>query len=189
MAKDHNGINVDVLMSTINAIKDNPEIADFKFRVSNQWQGGTSNKATLKGFYGALEEHPDRKAQTKFEIDEPPVLLGEDRGPNPVEYLLIALSGCLTTTMVAWASVHGHEIKSMSSELEGDLDLRGFLGMDENVDVGYKTIRVNFQIESDLDDETLEKIIEMGRRYSPVYNTVTRQVPVDVTFKQAAAVS
>lgn len=184
MAKIVNGLNVDALMSTVEAIKGKPEIAKFKFRVGNKWISGTNSRATVKGFYGALEEHPDRKCQTEYEFDEPPVLLGEDKGPNPVEYLLVALSGCVTTALIAWASVHGHEIKSVRTELEGELDVRGFLGIDKSVDVGYQVIRITFHIESGLDDDTLKKIVQMAQDYSPVYNTVTKKVPVEVTYKR-----
>ena len=93
MAKHVNGIDVEALGAVVQAVKDQPEMGRCVFRVSNQWQGGTNNRATVQGFYGALEEHPDRACQREFEIDEPPVLLGQDRGPNPVEYVLIALSG------------------------------------------------------------------------------------------------
>jgi hypothetical protein len=82
-----NGVNVDQLFGTIEAIKANPEIAQFKFRSTNQWIDGTNNRATVKDFYGALKEDTER-APMVFEIDEPPVLLGKNLGANPVEYVL-----------------------------------------------------------------------------------------------------
>ena len=93
MGKVINGIDVDVLMSTVDAIKKNPDIAKCRFRVSDRWLGGTNNRATVQGFYGALKEHPDRAGQREYEIDEPQELQGHDKGPNPVEYVLIALVG------------------------------------------------------------------------------------------------
>ena len=115
-----------------------------------------------------------------FEIDEPPILLGENKGANPVEYLLVGLSGCLTTSMVAHAAARGIEIKSVQSRLEGDLDVQGFLGLSETVPVAYQEIRVSFKIEADITDEQKKELVEMAQKYSPVFNTITRPVTVKV---------
>lgn len=177
MAKIVNGVDVDRLVETIELIKKQPEIAKFKFRARNTWVGGTHNRATVTSFFGAGEED-DTRAPLVFEIDEPPVLLGENRGANPVEYLLVALSGCVTTSLVAHAAAKGIEIKAISSRLEGDIDLRGFLGISESVPVGYREIRIFFKIDADISDQQKEELIAMGEKYSPVYNTVTKAVPV-----------
>jgi uncharacterized OsmC-like protein len=113
-------------------------------------------------------------------MDEPPVLLGNNEGRNPVEYLLVALSGCITTSIVAHASAKGFEIKGVESRYEGDIDLRGFLGLSEEVPVGYQEIRVFFKIDADVSDEQKEEMIRMGQKYSPVYNTITKSAPVSV---------
>jgi uncharacterized OsmC-like protein len=110
---------------------------------------GIKNRASIKGFYGNKKEFEKRAAQTDYDLDEPPVLSGEDTGPNPVEYLLMGLSGCITTTFVASAAARGIELRSLESELEGDLDLRGFFGLDQTVPVGYKEIRFRFTVDSD----------------------------------------
>jgi uncharacterized OsmC-like protein len=174
-----NGIDVDKLVSTIELIKGQPNLADFKFRATNRWVGGTHNRATVKDFYGAGEEDDSRAPQV-FEIDEPPVLLGENRGANPVEYFLVGLSGCLTTSMVAHAAARGIELRSVESRLEGDLDLQGFLGIREDATVGYKAIRVIFTIDAYLSDAEKQELIAMAQKYSPVFNSVTRGVPVTV---------
>jgi uncharacterized OsmC-like protein len=113
-------------------------------------------------------------------MDEPPVLLGNNEGRNPVEYLLVALSGCITTSIVAHASAKGIEIKSVESRYEGDIDLRGFLGLSEDVPVGYQEIRVFFKIDADVSDEQKEEMVRMGQKYSPVYNTISKSAPVSV---------
>jgi uncharacterized OsmC-like protein len=177
--KTVNGIKVDDLFATIEAIKKNPEIAKFKFRATNKWDDGTHNRATVKDFYGALKEDNSRNPMV-FEIDEPPVLCGKNLGANPVEYLLTALSGCLTTSLVAHAAAMGIEIRGVESRYEGDLDLRGFLGISEDVKVGYQNIRVYFKIDADVSEEQKEELVKMAQKYSPVFNTITKSAPVSV---------
>ena len=174
-----NGVNVDQVLSTIDRIKEKPEIANFSFRARNSWVSGTHNRATVKDFYGALQED-DSRAPLVFEIDEPPVLCGRNKGANPVEYLLVALSGCLTTSLIAHASVRGMEIRKVESRYEGELDLQGFLGISEEVPVGYKNINIYFKIDADLSDAQKLELIEMAKKYSPVYNSVANPVPVSV---------
>jgi uncharacterized OsmC-like protein len=174
-----NGINVDQLFQTIESVKGQPEIALFKFRARNTWVRGTHNRATVKDFYGALQEDDSRNMMV-FEIDEPPVLCGENLGANPVEYLLVALSGCLTTSMIAHAAARGIEIKKVESRYEGELDLQGFLGISDAVPVGYKNIRVYFKIEADISDAQKDELIEMAQKYSPVFNSIAKPVPVSV---------
>lgn len=178
-----NGINVTQLTETIDAIRKNPEIAKFKFRATNHWVEGTHNRATVKDFFGALKEDTSRKPLV-FEIDEPPVLLGNNVGPNPVEYVLVGLSGCLTTSLIAHAAARGIEIKGLSTRLEGDLDLRGFLGISEDVKVGYERIRVYFKIDADIPEAKKQELIAMAAKYSPVYNTVANPVAVEVLLDE-----
>jgi len=177
--KTVNGVNVSQLFDTIDVIKQNPDVSKFKFRTTNSWQGGTYSQATVKSFYGALQED-DSRSPLVFEIDEPPVLLGNNQGANPVEYLLVGLSGCLTTAMVAHAAAKGIELKSVQSRLEGDLDVQGFLGLSNTIPVAYQEIRVSFKIEADISDEEKQELVEMAQKYSPVFNTVTKPVPVKV---------
>jgi len=174
-----NGVNVDQLFGTIEMIKKNPEIAQFFFRATNQWVAGTHNKATVKDFYGALQEDSSREAMG-FNIDEPPVLCGRNLGGNPVEYLLVALSGCLTTSMIAHAAAKGIEVRKVESRYEGDLDVRGFLGISEEVPVAYQKIVVYFRIDSDISEDQKEELVKMAQKYSPVFNSIKKAVPVEV---------
>ena len=177
--KKVNGVNVDQLASTIEQVKKNPEIAQFKFRATNAWIDGTHNRATVKDFYGALKEDASRDPLV-FELDEPPVLCGQNLGANPVEYLLVALSGCLTTSLIAHSAARGIEIRGVESRYEGDLDLRGFLGLSEDVPVGFQNIRVYFKIDADVSEEKKEELIKMAQKYSPVFNSITKPIPVSV---------
>lgn len=177
--KKVNGVNVDQLVQTIELVKEKPEMALFRFRARNTWMDGTHNRATVKDFYGALQED-DSRAPLVFEIDEPPVLCGLNLGANPVEYLLVALSGCLTTSLVAQAAIRGITLKKVESSYEGELDLQGFLGLSEQVPVGYKNILVSFNIEADISEDQKEELLRMARKYSPVYNSIAKPVPVTV---------
>lgn len=174
-----NGISVDQLLQTIELVKETPELAFFKFRAQNTWVEGTHNRAMVKDFYGACREEDDREERL-FEIDEPRVLCGEDVGANPVEYLLVGLSGCLTTSLIAHAAAKGIEIRRVQSRYEGDIDLRGFLGLSEEVPVGFQTIRVFFTIEADISEAQKEELIKMAQKYSPVFNTISKATPVSV---------
>lgn len=173
-----NGVNVTQLMSTIDAIKEQPELARFKFRATNEWMDGTQNVATIKSFYGACSE-TERQDPFRFLADEPPVLCGKDEGANPVEFLLSALSMCVTTSIVAHAAARGIEIDSVESKLEGDLDVRGFLGMSATVPKGYEAIRMHMCVKTSGSAEALRQLAE----YSPVYDVVSRSVPVELTIE------
>jgi uncharacterized OsmC-like protein len=181
--KEVNGINVEQLFNTIEAIKKKPEIAGFKFRATNKWIGGTHNRATVKDFYGGGQEDASRDPLV-FELDEPPVLCGNNLGANPVEYLLVALSGCLTTSLVAHAAARGIAINKVESRYEGDLDLRGFLGLAPDVKVGFDQIRVYFKIDADIPEAQKEELVRMAQKYSPVFNTVTNPTAVSVQLEQ-----
>ena len=171
-----NGVNLETLMATVNAIKGDPELGACHFRASNKWLGGNHNRTTVTGFYGAKQEIA-HKQKFEMDADEPPILAGEDEGANPVEHLLHALASCVTTSMVAHAAVRGIHVEEVESELEGEIDLRGFLGLSDEVPKGYTDIRVKFKVKADPKDlARLEELIE----YSPVFNTLTHGVPVSI---------
>ena len=126
-----NGVNVTALGEVLEAVKGDPEIAKFQFRAKNEWLGGGHNRSTIQSYYGACQEQSSREKAFVFDNGEPPVLLGNDEGANPVEFVLHALAGCMTTTMVYHAAARGITIESIETELEGDLDLHGFLRLDD----------------------------------------------------------
>jgi uncharacterized OsmC-like protein len=181
--KEVNGVNVEQLFSTIELIKKQPEVARFKFRAANQWINGTHSRATVRDFFGAGQEDVSRQP-TVFDLDEPPVLLGHNLGTNPVEYLLVALSGCLTTSLIAHASAKGIEIRGVESRYEGDIDLRGFLGLSPEVKVGYEQIRVYFKIDADVSEAQKEELVRMAQKYSPVFNTIANPTAVSVHLER-----
>jgi uncharacterized OsmC-like protein len=172
-----NGVDLDVLMETVGAIQKDPELGIARFRASNTWMNGNHNRSEVTGFYGARQEIAHAQAFT-MDADEPPILAGQDTAPNPVEHLLHALASCLTTSMVAHAAVRGIAIEELESELEGDIDLNGFLGLDANVPKGYTEIRARFRVKADPAD--VDRIKALAE-FSPVFNTVTRGTNVEIT--------
>ena len=183
-----NGVDRDALFATIDAVQADPSIAKFQFRLRNRWIDGAENRSLITDYYGAKEEMRHPRA---FELvaDEPPVLLGNDRGPNPVEFVLHALAGCLTTTMVYHAAARGIEIKGVSTRFEGDLDLRGFLGLDPKIRRGFQNIRVVFDIDADADDTAKQELIAMAQKHSAVFDIVTNGVPVACALGKAGKTS
>lgn len=179
-----NGINIEQLESTIKAIDDKSDIAKFRFRASNKWVNGGHNRSTVKDFYGAGQEDTSRTKPFVFDADEPPVLLGENNGANPVEYVLTGLSACLTTSLIAHAAARGIKIDEVESKLEGDLDVRGFLGMSDDVRNGYENIRVKFKVKGDAPQEKLQELVELAQKRSPVFDIVTNSVPVSVELEE-----
>ena len=178
--KEVNGVDVMALHDTIKTLREKPELAAFKFRATNKWQGGTLNRSKIGAFYGAGEEHSNRPQTFEFTADEPPILLGQDRGANPVEYLIHAAAACATTTMIAHAAARGIKLDEVESIIEGDIDLRGFLGLDPNVRKGYEGIRLTFRVKSDASPEQLRELTYM----SPVINTITQPTPIDIRVEK-----
>lgn len=173
-----NGLDVGAAFDTIEAIKTDRTLARFQFRAKNVWIDGGVNRSTIRDFYGAGQEDDSRMTDFVFTNGEPPVLLGNNEGANPVEFLLHALAGCVTTTFVLHAAARGIAIEELSTELEGDLDVQGLLGLDEQVSPGYEQIRIRMNVKADCSDEELDDLLSFTRAHSPVCNTVCRPVPV-----------
>lgn len=175
-----NGVDIKRLTDTIQAVKADPSLGQFKFRAVNEWIDCGHNRSTIKDFYGVGQEDTSRTLPFVMDNDEPDVLLGNDNGANPVEYVLHALAGCITTTLVYHAAARGIHVESVSSSYEGDLDLSGFLGLDPNVRRGYQNIRVTFDIQGDLTPTQKQELLDLGMKFSPVFDIVSNPVQIDV---------
>jgi len=179
-AANLNGVPVDQLVATVNAVQANPSLAQFNFRLNNAWCGGSQNRSTVADFYGAGQQQ-SRTRPFILEADEPGVLLGKDTAANPVEYLLHALASCITTSMVFHAAARGIRIERVESTFEGDIDLRGFLELDKGVRQGFQGIRVNFKIKADVPQERLAEVLNLGSAHSPVFDSLAHGVPISLT--------
>jgi uncharacterized OsmC-like protein len=173
-----NGVDVDRMGSTKEAVRRTPSLGTFRFRAANHWINGGHNRSTIQSFYGAGQEDTVRTKPFVLDADEPPLLLGKDQGANPVEFVLHALAACLTTSLVYHAAARGIRIEAVESRLEGDLDLQGFLGLSEKVRRGYQHIRATFVVKSDASAMQLEEMT----KFSPVYDIVSNPVPVSIAI-------
>jgi len=173
-----NGVDTATLFATLDAVKGDNDIAKFQFRATNRWVSGTHNRSTIHGFHGAKQEMTHRQPFT-FDADHPPVLVGADNGPTPVEYVLHALAACLTAGIANVAAARGVTLTEVSSTVEGDIDLLGILGLSDEVRNGYQQIKVSFTLRGD-DPERLRSVVERSRRRSAVYDILTNGVPVSI---------
>jgi uncharacterized OsmC-like protein len=171
-----NGLDMDAAKQTIDAIKADPLLGQFRFRAKNRWINGGENRSTIRDFYGAEDDSRDR--DFTFTNGEPPVLLGNNEGANPVEFLLHALAGCVTTTTVLHAAARGITVFELSTELEGEIDVQGLLGLDEGISPGYQQIRIKMHIAADCSDEELDDLLGFAQAHSPVCTTICRPVAV-----------
>lgn len=175
-----NGIDVGRLNETMAMIEKDPDIANFRFRASNKWDRGGHSKTVIHDFFGAKQD-VEHKHDFVIEADEPNLLLGSDLGANSVELVLSALASCMDTTLVYHAAARGIEIRSIESEIEGELDLRGFLGMSDEVRNGYKSIHINMKIDADASQEKLDELVTLARKLSPLVDILSN--PVEVIVK------
>ena len=178
MEQIRNGVDTGPLFPTLDLLKEQPELARFRFRARNQWIDGAHNRSTIKDFYGAGQEDTSRAQAFVVDAGEPGILLGTDTGPNPAEYLLHALAACLTTTLVYVAAARGVKLTEVESSLEGELDIRGAFGLSEEHRNGFENITVGFKIKGDAPDEKLREVVERAQQRSAVFDMVTNGVPV-----------
>jgi uncharacterized OsmC-like protein len=174
-----NGVDVNRLVATIDAIKENPELARFRFRSRSRWEGGARSTTTIDAFYGAGSEHPRARTHT-LQGDEPGVLLGHDTAPNAVETVLGALASCLAVGYAYNAAARGIEIEALTFEVEGELDLHAFLGLRDDVRPGYEAIRVRYRVKSAAPRDQLVALCDHVQRTSPVLDIIANRTPVAV---------
>jgi uncharacterized OsmC-like protein len=182
-----NGVNVDQLVSTIEAIEENPSLAEFRFRTETEWVEGGHTRTKIQGFYGAGVEDTSRDEPFYLEGDEPPVLLGTSAGPNAVESALHALASCLAVGFIYNAAAQGISVDALGFELEGEIDLHAFLGLSYEVRPGYKNISLLYRVESDAPREKIVQLCEYVKRTSPVLDLIRNPVPVSVKLAEGTA--
>ena len=183
VATQLNGVNLDQLIGTINAIKDNPDLARFQFRAHNEWIHGGHSRTEIQGFYGANMEDTSRPEPFVIEGDEPPILLGENHAPNAVEAVLHALASCLAVGFIYNAAAQSITVESLEFDLKGDLDLHGFLGLSDDVRPGYNNIELTYRVKCDAPREKVIELCHYVQKTSPVLDIIRNPVQVKVSLQ------
>ena len=173
-----NGVDTATLFATLDAVKDNNEIAKFQFRATNKWISGTHNQSTIHGFYGAMQEMEHVNVHV-FDADHPAVLVGTDHGPTPVEYLLHALAACLTAGIANIAAARNINLTEVESTVEGDIDLLGILGIDHERPQRLPADQGQLQAQGRRPGQAAQ-VVEQSAARSAVYDVVTNGVPVAI---------
>lgn len=175
-----NGVDTPTLFATIGAVKAQPELAAFQFRATNRWLKGTHSRSRIEFFGGAGSEHR-HTGITEFDADHPAVLVGADAAPTPVEFLLHALVACITSGIANIAAARGVTLTEVESRVEGDIDLRGILGLSDEVRNGYSRMRVHFNVIGDAPTEKLQAIVAQAQARSAVFDVLTNGTTVNIT--------
>lgn len=179
-----NGVDTPTLFATIAAVRAQPELARFTWRASNRWLEGTHSRSRAETFSGAGGDHA-HATTFHFDGDHPAVLVGKDQGPTPVEFLLYGLAACLTAGIANIAAARGVTLTAVESTVEGEMDLRGILGLSDEVRNGYQGITVRFRIAGDAPPEKLRAIVEQSRSRSAVFDVLTKGTPVEILVEAA----
>lgn len=183
MTQPHpNGVDVQNLVATIEAVKNDPALAEFQFRASTKWHSGAHVRTHIQGFHGVKQEDQSRQQPFVLEGDEPPVLLGSNQGANAVELLLAGLTACLSVGIAYNAAARGIVIEAMRLDVTGDIDLHGFLGLSETIRAGCHVIDIACHIKSDASDSAIADLLEHVQKTSPVTDMVRHPTPVHVKF-------
>jgi len=174
----NNGVNVQALLDAREALKGAPEAAKFNWRASCKWQNGTHSTTSIQGFHG-LGQEQSHKTETSFSADHPEIFASEDQGVTPVEFMLVGLASCLTAGVAAVAQNRGIQLRSVESQVEGSMDIRGILGIDSDVRNGYDDIKITFNIDADASKKDIEALVAQSQKRSAVYDCITN--PTNVT--------
>lgn len=175
-----NGVDTGKVLGLATEIAKDEEYGKFRFRARNRWVDGARSRSYIKDFLAGGSGGHGREDELEVDADQPLFLGGRDSAPNPVEYYLHALDSCLTVTLVYHAAVQGIRLDTVETSAEGDLNARGFFGISDDVCKGYERIRVHMRVKSDADIDTLTRLA----MYSPVYEMVSRSVPVDFSLSR-----
>lgn len=183
VANTVNGVNLDQLVGTIEAVKQNPDLAKCRFRAETEWVSGGHSRTRIQSFYAAGQEDTSRAQPFVIVGDEPPVLLGENHGPNAVEAVLHALASCLAVGFIYNAAALGIHVESLSFKLEGELDLHAFLGLSDITRPGYDSIRLAYRVKSDAPRQKILELCDYVQKTSPVLDIIRNPVPVTVILE------
>ena len=174
-----NGVNVAAVLAAREAMTATPAAAQFQWRATSRWVSGTHSRATVEDFFGVGEEQRHRRAFS-YDADHPELFAAQDNGVTPVEFVLVALAGCLTAGIASVATNRGIQLRTVTATVEGDMDLQGILGIDPDVRNGYSGVRVRYEIDADASREEIEAVVAQSQKRSAVFDIVTNPTNVVV---------
>ena len=174
-----NGVNTEALMGAREAFAQAPEAAAFTFRSTCSWVTGTQSHNDINGFFGLGQEHT-RPANFTISSDHPAVFAAADTAPTPPEIVLSALASCLTGGVASVAQHRGIQLNSVRAHVEGDVDVRGILGMDPDIRNGFGSVRVRFEIDADASEDDIRALVAQSQKRSAVFDLLTNPTNVHV---------
>ena len=174
-----NGVNVEALLGAREALADTPEIAQFRWRTTVSWVGGTHSRSSVDPFYGFGEEQQHKTTFT-YDVDHPLAFAAKDNGITPVEYVLVALGGCLTAGIASIAQQRGIQLRSVKATIEADHDIHGILGADPHIRNGFSGVRVSYKIDADATPDQVKALVAQSQKRSAVYDILTNPTHVTV---------
>jgi uncharacterized OsmC-like protein len=174
-----NGVNVQALLDARDALSVAPEAAKFQWRASCRWVSGTHSHSTIRSFFGLGAEQKHR-TEFSFDADHPEIFASQDKGPTPVEYVLVGLTSCLTAGIAAVAQNRGIQLRSVTATIEGSMDVQGILGMDQDVRNGFDGIKVKYQIDADATPAEIKALVAQSQKRSAVFDIITNPTDVSV---------
>jgi uncharacterized OsmC-like protein len=174
-----NGVNVEALLGVREALANTPEIAQFQWRTEVSWVNGTHSRSSVDTFYG-LGEQQQHKTTFTYDVDHPLAFASQDNGITPVEYVLVAMGGCLTAGIASIAQRRGIQLRSVHATIEADEDIHGILGADPDVRNGFSGVRVTYTIDADATTDEIKALVAQSQKRSAVYDILTNPTPVTV---------
>jgi uncharacterized OsmC-like protein len=178
-----NGVNVEALLGAREALTAAPAGAQFKWRATSEWAGGTHTRSVVENFFGLGEEQKHRQTY-RYDTDHPEIFASEDNGSTPVEFVLVGLSGCLVAGIAAVAQNRGIQLNSVRATLEGGMDIQGILGIDSDVRNGFDSIKVNFDIDADASKEDIEALVAQSQKRSAVFDIISNPTDIHVSVSK-----
>ena len=179
----NNGVNVEALLGAREALTEAPAAAQFKWRATSEWAGGTHTRARVENFFGLGEEQKHRQV-FQYDTDHPEVFASEDNGSTPVEFVLVGLAGCLTAGIASVAQNRGIQLRSVRATVEGSMDLYGILGIDSDVRNGFDGVSVNFDIDADASEEDIAAVVAQSQKRSAVFDIISNPTNVHVDVRK-----
>ena len=180
MSEEINGVPCDKMFGAIAKMRENGELAQFRFSARNEWVEGTASRSTIYEWYG-LGNDQQHVSEFAYDADHP--TLGHGHGPTPQEFVLHALAACVTAGIATGAAARNIHLNRVSSSVSADIDVRGVLGVDPDVRKGFSNVDIEFDVDADCDDEQVDALIAGGAKYSAVFDMLANPTEVNISRK------